>query len=265
MTMFKRACVILIIIWTSACGGENATTTSPSTSTLSSASSTTPGGPALTTNRARMARGIHVEDAATITFHVQDPSGLPIAGALLQATSTDVGPWQGLTNGSGNFIANLFAGQYNLTVSADGFSARRLPANLAASGTINIGLERGGTSPLGQWLLVGRVTDGTSGGVLPNITLTLSGGASATTTTDGNGNYQFRNLAAGNYTVSASPTGYIATAPSIGLTANAVLDLVLQRGGSPPPSATFFVQSTATAPKADTCDVTAGQKVKCIF
>src|SRR3954463_11840947 len=236
MTMFKRACVILIIIWTSACGGENATTTSPSTSTLSSASSTTPGGPALTTNRARMARGIHVEDAATITFHVQDPSGLPIAGALLQATSTDVGPWQGLTNGSGNFIANLFAGQYNLTVSADGFSARRLPANLAASGTINIGLERGGTppgggtSPLGQWLLVGRVTDGTSGGVLPNITLTLSGGASAITTTDRSGNYQFGPLPTAGYTVSASPTGYIAIAPSIGLTANAVLDLVLQRG-----------------------------------
>jgi hypothetical protein len=30
-------------------------------------------------------------------------------------------------------------------------------------------------------------------------------------------------------------------------------------------NATFVVQSTASAPKADTCDVTAGQKVKCNF
>src|SRR3954464_15716846 len=103
MTMFKRACVILIIIWTSACGGENATTTSPSTSTLSSASSTTPGGAALTALHARIARAIHAEDAAIITFHIQDDGGAPIGGALLRATSTDVGPWQGLTDGGGNF------------------------------------------------------------------------------------------------------------------------------------------------------------------
>src|SRR5258706_6671251 len=158
MTKFRRGCVVLMIIWTSACGERNPNVTSPSTSTLSSASSTTPGGPALTTNRARMARGIHVEDAAIITFHVQDPSGLPIASALLQATSTDLGPWQGLTNGGGDFVANLFAGGYILTVSAAGFATRTLPANLAATGTIKIGLERVGTT--GRFSLTGRVTDG---------------------------------------------------------------------------------------------------------
>ena len=276
MTMFKRGCVILMLIWSSACGGENTTATSPSTSALSSASSTTPGGPALTTLHARIARGIHVDDGAIITFHIQDDRGAPIAGALLQATSTDVGPWQGLTDGAGNFIASLFAGHYNLTVSAAGFDTRTLPANLALTGTVTIGLARGNGDPIpppsdpipGRFLLTGRVTDGTSGGVLPNITLTLSGGASATTTTDGNGNYQFGNLAAGNYIVSASPTGYIPNTPSIGLApGNTVLNLVLQRGTSAPPalSATFVVQSLATAPKADTCEVTAGQLVKCIF
>ena len=70
--------------------------------------------------------------------------------------------------------------------------------------------------------------------------------------------------------MSASPTGYVANTQSIGLAAgNTVLNLVLQRGTSLPQpqglSATFVVQSTATAPKPDTCDVTAGQKVKCIF
>src|SRR5262249_3041899 len=102
MTMFRRGCVALMVIWTSACGGNDTNVTSPSTSTLSSASSTTPGGPALTTSHARAGRGIHIEDGASITFHVQNDRGAPIAGALLQATSTDVGPWQGLTNGSGD-------------------------------------------------------------------------------------------------------------------------------------------------------------------
>ena len=148
MTMFKRGCVILMLIWSSACGGENTTATSPSTSALSSASSTTPGGPALTTLHARIARGIHVDDGAIITFHIQDDRGAPIAGALLQATSTDVGPWQGLTDGAGNFIASLFAGHYNLTVSAAGFDTRTLPANLALTGTVTIGLARGNGDPI---------------------------------------------------------------------------------------------------------------------
>lgn len=275
MTTFKRGCVILIIIWTSACGGENTTTTSPSTSTLSSASSTTPGGPALTTLHARIARAIHVEDGAIITFHIQDDRGAPIAGALLQATSTDVGPWQGLADGAGNFIASLFAGRYNLTVSAAGFDTRTLPANLALTGTVTIGLARGNGGPIpppsdpipGRFLLTGGVTDGTSGGILPNITLTLSGGAAATTTTDGNGNYQFGNLTAGSYTVSASPTGYVPNSQNISVAGNTVLNLVLQRSISSPPAlnATFVVQSTAKAPKADTCEVTAGQLVKCNF
>jgi hypothetical protein len=212
-----------------------------------------------------------------MTFHVQDPTGALIAGALLQATSTTVGvgPWQGLTDGNGDFIAGLAPGIYNLTISAGGFVTRVMPANLALTGTIKIGLERG-TGPVppnpippgpGQLSLTGRVTDGTSGGILPNILLTLSGGAAATTTTDGNGNYQFGNMAAGSYTVSASPTGYVPNSQNISVAGNTVLNLVLQRGGgSQPLSATFFVQSTnTTPPKADTCDVTEGQKVKCIF
>ncbi len=68
--------------------------------------------------------------------------------------------------------------------------------------------------------------------------------------------------------MSASPTGYVPNSQGIGLApGNTVLNFVLQRGTPPPQalSATFVVQSTATPPKADTCDVTAGQKVKCNF
>ncbi|MEP7345470.1 MAG: SdrD B-like domain-containing protein, partial [Gemmatimonadaceae bacterium] len=47
---------------------------------------------------------------------------------------------------------------------------------------------------------------------LAGITVTLSGAATATTTTDANGNYVFGSLFAGNYTVTlATPSGYSAT------------------------------------------------------
>ncbi|CAN2047262.1 outer membrane protein assembly factor BamB [Candidatus Magnetomoraceae bacterium gMMP-13] len=43
---------------------------------------------------------------------------------------------------------------------------------------------------------------------LENISVILQGNASASTTTDSSGNYKFENLPNGNYTVSASKTGY---------------------------------------------------------
>ena len=144
-----------MVIWTSACGGGDTTVTSPSTSKQSSTSSTTPGGPVLAKVAANPRSS---QDGAIITFHIQDDRGALIAGALLQATSTDVGPWQGLSDGAGNFIASLFAGRYNLTVSAAGFDTRTLPANLAATGTDHDRPDTGGrnrdpgrpTNPNGQ-------------------------------------------------------------------------------------------------------------------
>ncbi len=49
----------------------------------------------------------------------------------------------------------------------------------------------------------------TSNGVaLPGVTVSLTGAASMSTTTDGSGNYQFTRLSSGNYTVTPSIAGY---------------------------------------------------------
>lgn len=48
-----------------------------------------------------------------------------------------------------------------------------------------------------------------SGAVLQGVTLTLTGSASATTTTDASGNYSFTGLANGYYTLTPTLTGYI--------------------------------------------------------
>jgi len=55
------------------------------------------------------------------------------------------------------------------------------------------------------------VQDGTEAGI-PGVTVTLSGAASGTTTTDANGFYNFGGLGAGSYTVTvATPAGYVAS------------------------------------------------------
>jgi hypothetical protein len=62
----------------------------------------------------------------------------------------------------------------------------------------------GGGTP-GSWTISGTITP-SSGGA--NATVSLSGPASATTTSDGSGNYAFTGLADGTYTVTPSNSGY---------------------------------------------------------
>jgi hypothetical protein len=77
---------------------------------------------------------------ARIVFHVQDPSARPIGGALLDAASMH-GPWQGTTDETGEFVANLAPGHYDIKITAPGFMTRNLPADLADPGTVTIGLD----------------------------------------------------------------------------------------------------------------------------
>ena len=58
--------------------------------------------------------------------------------------------------------------------------------------------------PLDHWAISGTVT----GAVQQGVTMTLSGTSSATTTTDGSGNYSFSDLSNGNYTVTPTLAGY---------------------------------------------------------
>lgn len=81
---------------------------------------------------------------AQIIFHVQGPTGFPIGGAVLSATSPTVGPWQRATNACGDCITDLTPAHYDITIVAPGFVTRDLPADLADCGIITIGLESGG-------------------------------------------------------------------------------------------------------------------------
>jgi hypothetical protein len=76
-----------------------------------------------------------------IAFHVQDPRGRALGGAVINAKNEPHGDWVGVTNPCGDFLATLGAGHYELTITHPRFQARTLPADLADSGIITIGLE----------------------------------------------------------------------------------------------------------------------------
>jgi hypothetical protein len=79
--------------------------------------------------------------------------------------------------------------------------------------------------------LTGTLTDGTSHGILPNITIQIASGANAgkSVVTDSSGNYAMDGLSPGTFTLSVSAASYQTTAQQVTLSANTRVDLVLQR------------------------------------
>lgn len=59
-----------------------------------------------------------------------------------------------------------------------------------------------------------------TGAILAGVTVSLSGTATASTTTDEAGSYSFANLANGNYTLTASRNGYVFAPPSLAVEIN---------------------------------------------
>jgi hypothetical protein len=77
----------------------------------------------------------------------------------------------------------------------------------------------------------GAITDGTSGGVLPQIEVSAAGQA---VRSDAAGHYQLSGVATGAVTVQFAAAGYITQTKPINLTQNSTLDAVLQRVAAAP-------------------------------
>ena len=98
------------------------------------------------------------------------------------------------------------------------------------------------TPPPATFAVNGTVTDGTSHGILPNITVQIASGTNIgkSAVTDGSGNYVLSGLTAGTFTLSAAATSYQTTTQQVTLSASNRVDLVLQRtvttSPTPPPN-----------------------------
>lgn len=74
-------------------------------------------------------------------------------------------------------------------------------------------------------ILKGQVVDAATGNGLAGVTITLSGTAAASVSTDAGGAFQFNNLAPGTYSVALSLAGYTAVSTQTVVNAGAVTDL----------------------------------------
>jgi hypothetical protein len=119
-----------------------------------------------------------------------------------------------------------------ITVSGDQTSGAN---TLAISGT-----GTGTTQPVSLSTLTGTVTDATSRGVLPGVTVEVASGPNdgQGVLTDANGKYTLSSLSAGTFNVSAGATSYLTTTSPVTVGSNTQLNFVLQRTTSLPASTT---------------------------
>lgn len=151
-------------------------------------------------------------------------SGNPMANVTVNLTGTANATTT--TNISGIYtFTGLSNGSYTVTPSQAGFSFTPAHRSVTINNANSTGQDFVGVavSP-GTYSISGTVRTrdlgGRGGTPLPGVTITLGGIASATTTTDTNGNYSFSGLSNGNYTVTPSQTGHTFTPVSRAVTIN---------------------------------------------
>jgi hypothetical protein len=105
---------------------------------------------------------------------------------------------------------------------------------VAARGTVTLTLTS--APPTTTLVLSGHVTDGTSGGVLPGINISITSGPNSgrSIKTDGSGDYSLDGISVGSYTLEASASGYVTQSKTGTLSGNTRVDFVLQRVGTAP-------------------------------
>lgn len=130
-------------------------------------------------------------------------SGSGLSGVTVNLSGSQTGSTT--TDANGNYSFTVLAeGSYTLTPTKQNFTLAPTNAtfnNLSGNQNANF------IATLNLHQISGRVTD-INGISLPNVTMTLAGSQSGTTTTDSQGIYLFINLpAGGNYTVTPSLAG----------------------------------------------------------
>jgi hypothetical protein len=142
--------------------------------------------------------------------------GVPFAGVTVTLSITGEPPTVTVTDSSGNYSFSGVVGTFDYTVTPTKTYSIFTPASqtithLAANQTLNF------TATPQTFSISGQALIGSNG--IPGVTITLSGGMSASTVTDSSGNYSFPGMLAGlAYTVTASHPSYTLT-PSVTINA----------------------------------------------
>ena len=126
-----------------------------------------------------------------------------------------------------------------LTVGAFACGGPDGPTNTSTTTSVSTGLTSQSTTSIattsvpGQttFTVSGTVTDGTSGGILPNIVIRITDGVNSgkSANTGGAGTYSIPGVVPGTMTLSASATGYVTATKSVSVSADTRVDWVLAR------------------------------------
>lgn len=142
------------------------------------------------------------------TFSISGTIGPATSGSGTLVTLSGASSATTTADGSGNYsFANLVNGSYNVTPSKAGFTFNPTSQSVTVNGSAVTGVNFTATGS--SFSISGSVS--TLGA---NATVTLSGGATASTTADASGNYSFANLGNGSYTVTPTKPGYTFTPAS---------------------------------------------------
>lgn len=138
----------------------------------------------------------NVVDAATTA---------PIAGATI---STDPGGFTTTTGADGSYTLPVPAGDYTVAASATGYDSSSQPVTVAEGATTPAVFSLQSTTTGGSGIIFGFVND-EEDDALKGVTVTLDGAEySESVETDEDGGFVFRNLSAGEYTLTCEKEGY---------------------------------------------------------
>jgi hypothetical protein len=214
MPLFKRACVVLLLISASACGsGSNSTTSpTPTAPTTVGPSSVT----VLCSNTTLTAVGQQTQCSVTVVLSNGISQDQTLASQW-NSSNSNVAPVS--STGLVTAVAN---GSATITATFQGVQ----------------GVRAVGVTLPTTFTLTGTLTDGTSRGILPNINIQIVSGTNngRSAVTDGGGNYTMSGLSAGTFTLSVSAVSYLTTTQQVTFSANTRVDLVLQRVPAPTPA-----------------------------
>jgi hypothetical protein len=262
----KRSLLLLsstltVVAATAACGVERTSTVlGPTTAATVAGKSTTPSllgtwvvQPAVTASSKKTTSATSLPDFSscsnfqwTITtqtateasgkFSADCAEGLSLAGTItgrLGGTTIPIVVTGTLNRGSDSCA---------FSVTGDGTPIDSVTFHITYSGTTCLGALQGANtlslaphSAPTAFTIAGTITDGTSGGILPAIEVSVSGQA---VRSDDAGHYQLTSVGTGAVTVQFAAAGYFTQVKTLTLTENSVVDVVLQRvAAAPPPPA----------------------------
>lgn len=152
-----------------------------------------------------------VTDAAT---------SLPLAGVSITVNGAATG--SATTDAQGAFvISGLVTGNYTVTASLAGYQSVSGTVALASN---TVAIFSPALTPAAEPTtgIRGTILDGKTGQPLDGVSINVTGAAVASATTDAQGSFAISGLPAGDFTITASLTGYQSVAGTVTLPANAV-------------------------------------------